>query len=91
MFDKSMIYYPISVRMNAGNHDILIISTLQDKPCFENLLGDSHQFGVNLTYVVQPFLDGLARAFIVGADFVGNDSVAMVQGKSRSVRRATIM
>ena len=75
-----MIYYPMSVLMNAGIRDILIISTPQDTPRFENLLGDGHQFGVNLTYAVQPSPDGLAQAFIIGADFIGYDSVAMVLG-----------
>ena len=75
-----MIYYPMSVLMNAGIRDILIISTPQDTPRFENLLGDGHQFGVNLTYAVQPSPDGLAQAFIIGADFIGDDSVAMVLG-----------
>ena len=80
IYDKPMIYYPMSVLMNAGIRDILIISTPQDTPRFENLLGDGHQFGVNLTYA-QPFLQmGLAQAFIIGADFIGNDSVAMVLG-----------
>lgn len=80
IYDKPMIYYPMSVLMNAGIRDILIISTPQDTPRFENLLGDGHQFGVNLTYAVQPSADGLAQAFIIGADFIGNDSVAMVLG-----------
>ena len=80
IYDKPMIYYPMSVLMNAGIRDILIISTPQDTPRFENLLGDGHQFGVNLTYAVQPSPDGLARAFIIGVDFIGNDSVAMVLG-----------
>ena len=66
--------------MNAGIRDILIISTPQDTPRFENLLGNGHQFGVNLTYAVQPSPDGLAQAFVIGADFIGNDSVAMVLG-----------
>ena len=80
VYDKPMIYYPMSVLMNAGIRDILIISTPQDTPRFENLLGDGHQFGVNLTYAVQPSPDGLAQAFIIGADFIGDDSVAMVLG-----------
>lgn len=80
IYDKPMIYYPMSVLMNAGIRDILIISTPQDTPRFEALLGDGHQFGVNLTYEVQPSPDGLAQAFIIGADFIGNDTVAMVLG-----------
>ena len=80
VYDKPMIYYPMSVLMNAGIRDILIISTPQDTPRFEDLLGDGHQFGVNLTYEVQPSPDGLAQAFIIGADFIGNEPVAMVLG-----------
>ena len=80
IYDKPMIYYPMSVLMNAGIRDILIISTPQDTPRFKDLLGDGHQFGVNLTYVVQPSPDGLAQAFIIGADFIGDDTVAMVLG-----------
>lgn len=80
IYDKPMIYYPMSVLMNAGIRDILIISTPQDTPRFKSLLGDGHQFGVDLTYEVQPSPDGLAQAFIIGADFIGNDSVAMVLG-----------
>ncbi len=80
IYDKPMIYYPMSVLMNAGIRDILIISTPDDTPRFESLLGDGHQFGVNLTYAVQPSPDGLAQAFIIGADFIGDDCVAMVLG-----------
>lgn len=80
VYDKPMIYYPMSVLMNAGIRDILIISTPQDTPRFQDLLGDGHQFGVNLTYAVQPSPDGLAQAFIIGADFIGNDTVAMILG-----------
>ncbi len=80
IYDKPMIYYPISVLMNAGIRDILIISTPQDTPRFQDLLGDGHQFGVNFSYAVQPSPDGLAQAFIIGADFIGDDTVAMVLG-----------
>ena len=75
-----MIYYPLSVLMNAGIREILIISTPDDTPRFKALLGDGHQFGIELSYAVQPSPDGLAQAFIIGADFIGNDNVAMVLG-----------
>ena len=80
VYDKPMIYYPMSVLMNAGIRDILIISTPADTPRFESLLGDGHQFGVNLTYTVQESPDGLAQAFIIGEEFIGDDCVAMVLG-----------
>ena len=80
VYDKPMVYYPISVLMLAGIKDILIISTPHDLPNFEKLLGDGSQFGVKFSYKVQPSPDGLAQAFILGEDFIGNDSVAMILG-----------
>lgn len=80
IYDKPMVYYPISTLMTAGIRDILIISTPDDMPAFKRLLGDGSDFGVNLSYAVQPSPDGLAQAFIIGKDFIGNDAACLVLG-----------
>ncbi len=80
IYDKPMIYYPMSILMDAGIREILIISTTEDTPRFQDLLGDGHQFGLELSYVVQKSPDGLAQAFVLGEEFIGSDSVAMILG-----------
>lgn len=80
VYDKPMIYYPLSVLMLAGIRDVLIITTLEDKASFQRLLGDGSQFGISLTYAVQPSPDGLAQAFIIGEEFIGQNSVCLILG-----------
>lgn len=80
IYDKPMIYYPLSVLMNAGIRDILLISTPEDIKRFQSLLGDGNQFGIHLSYEIQPSPDGLAQAFMIGEEFIGDDNVAMILG-----------
>jgi len=80
VYDKPMVYYPLSTLMLAGIKDILLISTPEDTPRFENLLGDGSQFGIHLSYAVQPSPDGLAQAFLLGEEFIGDEACAMVLG-----------
>ena len=80
IYDKPMVYYPLSVLMLAGIRDILLISTPKDLPLYKHLFGDGSEFGINVSYVEQPRPEGLAQAFILGADFIGKDSVCLILG-----------
>ncbi len=99
VYDKPMIYYPLSTLMLAGIREVLVITTPQDQEGFRRVLGDGHQWGIELSYAVQPSPDGLAQAFIIGRDFIGRDSVALVlgdnifygHGLAEAVRRAALL
>ncbi|MFH4263352.1 sugar phosphate nucleotidyltransferase, partial [Acinetobacter baumannii] len=80
IYDKPMVYYPLSVLMLAGIREVLLISTPEDLPQYEKLLGDGSQFGIELTYKVQPSPDGLAQAFLIGEEFIGQDNVCLILG-----------
>src|SRR3954464_2522226 len=80
IFDKPMVYYPLTTMVSAGIREILVITTSEDQPHFQRLLGDGGQFGLDLEYAVQPRPEGIAQAFVIGADFIGGESVALILG-----------